>query len=64
MRISDDVDLSKVDLENLASLIRREADGLVPGARRDAEIDVALAVEALAHSRNLRRRSLAPITVD
>jgi hypothetical protein len=64
MRIGDDVDLSKVDLENLASLIRRDADGLAPGARRDAEIDVALAIEALAHSRNLRLRSLAPITVD
>jgi hypothetical protein len=64
MRISDDVDLSKVDLENLAGLIRRDAEGLAPGSRRDAEINVALAMEALAHSRNLRLRSLAPAAVD
>ena len=61
MRLDDDTDFSEVDLEKLAGLMRRNAEGLAPGARRDAEIDTALACEALAHSRALRLRSLARI---
>jgi hypothetical protein len=51
-------------LEQLASLMRRKADELAPGARRDAEIDTALACEALAHSRALRLRSLTRIPAE
>jgi hypothetical protein len=63
MRLGDDIDFSEVDLEKLAGLMRRNADGLAPGAKRDAEIETALACEALAHSRALRMRSLARIPV-
>jgi hypothetical protein len=61
MRLDDGIDFSEVDWDTLAGLMRRKADGLAPGARRDAEIDTALACEALAHSRALRLRSLARI---
>jgi hypothetical protein len=59
MRIPDDIDFSEVDWETIATLTRRNADLLEAGAKRDAEIDAALACEALAHSRDLRQRSLA-----
>ena len=62
MRIRDDIDFSEVDWEKLATLTRRNAEQLVAGAKRDAEIDAALACEALAHSRDLRQRSLATQT--
>jgi hypothetical protein len=63
MRIRDDIDFSDIDWEELANVTRRNADRLEPGARRNAEIDAALACEALAHSRNLRQRSLAAQTL-
>jgi len=63
MRIRDDVDFSKIDWEELATLTRRNADQLEAGAKRNAEIDAALACEALAHSRDLRQRSLAARTL-
>jgi hypothetical protein len=62
MRIRDDIDFSEVDWEKLATLTRRNASLLEAGAKRDAEIDAALACEALAHSRDLRQRSLAART--
>jgi hypothetical protein len=61
MRLDDGIDFSEVDWDKLAGLMRRKADRLAPGARRDAGIDTALACEALAHSRALRLRSLARI---
>jgi hypothetical protein len=64
MRIRDDIDFSEVDWKKLATLTRRNADQLEAGAKRDAEIDAALACEALAHSRDLRQRSLATPTAD
>jgi hypothetical protein len=63
MRIRDDIDFSKIDWEELATLTRRNAGRLKAGARRNAEIDAALACEALAHSRNLRQRPLAAQTL-
>jgi len=53
MMLRDDVDLSNVDWTNLARLARLDAEKLRPGPRRDAEIDRALACEALAHSADL-----------
>ena len=53
MMLRDDVDLSKIDWTNLARLARRDAEKLPSGRRRDAEIDRALACEALAHSADL-----------
>jgi hypothetical protein len=53
MRLCDGVDTSRIDWKNEASAIRRDAERLPPGARRDAEIDRALACEALAHSADL-----------
>jgi hypothetical protein len=50
MRLRDDVDLSRINWANQAYLTRHYAEGLPPGARRNAEIDRALACEALAHS--------------
>jgi hypothetical protein len=50
MRLRDDVDVSTINWKNQAHLTRRHAEELPPGARRDAEIDRALACEALAHS--------------
>ncbi|HSQ20074.1 MAG TPA: hypothetical protein VLR92_06830 [Blastocatellia bacterium] len=50
MRLRDDADVSGIDWTNLASLTRRDAEKLPLGARRNAEIDRALAWEALAHS--------------
>jgi ABC-type branched-subunit amino acid transport system ATPase component len=50
MRLRDDVGVSGIDWTNLASLTRRNAEKLPLGARRNAEIDWALACEALAHS--------------
>ena len=61
MRLDHDTDFSEVDMEKLASLMRRKADELAPGARQEAEIDTALACEALAQSRASRLRSLARI---
>jgi hypothetical protein len=53
MRLGDDVDLSTINWTSQAHLARRDAEALPAGPRRDAEIDRALACEALAHSRNL-----------
>ena len=53
MVLRDDVDLSNVDWIDLARVSRRDAEKLPPGPRRDAEIDRALACEALAHSADL-----------
>jgi hypothetical protein len=53
MRLRDDVDVFGIDWTNQASVIRRYAEQLPPGARRNAEIDRALACEALAHSADL-----------
>jgi hypothetical protein len=57
MRLRDDVGLSTIDWINQAYLTHRYAEGLPPGARRDAEINRALACEAIAHSSNLLRKS-------
>jgi hypothetical protein len=62
MRLSDDVDVSTIDWISQAHLTRRYAEGLPPGARRDAEIDRALACEALAHSVDLRQQTPNIIT--
>jgi hypothetical protein len=59
MRLRDDVDLSMINLARQAYLVRSYAEGLPPGARRNAEIDRALACEAIAHSRNLLRQQEA-----
>ena len=53
MRLRDDVDVSTINWTSQASVIRRYAEQLPPGARRNAEIDRALACEALAHSADL-----------
>jgi hypothetical protein len=53
MRLGDDVDLSTVDWTHQATLARRHAERLPPGPRQNAEIDRALACEAIAHSRSL-----------
>lgn len=53
MQLRDDVDFSTIDWSNQACLTRRRAEALPPGARRNAEIDRALACEALAHSSQL-----------
>ena len=53
MLLRDDVDVSKVNWARQAHLIRRHAENLPFGARRNAEIDRALACEAIAHSRDL-----------
>jgi hypothetical protein len=57
MWLRDDVDLSTINWANQAFLVRSYAEGLPPGARRNAEIDRALACEALAHSRTLLREA-------
>ena len=53
MQLRDDADFSKINWTNQAQLARRYAEGLAPGPRRNAEIDRALACEALAHSTGL-----------
>lgn len=53
MRLPDDIDPSTIDWASQAHLARSDAEGLPHGARRNAEIDRALACEALAHSRAL-----------
>lgn len=57
MRLRDDIDPSTVDWSKQALLARRYAESLPPGPKRSAEIDRALACEALAHSRQLLLRS-------
>jgi hypothetical protein len=57
MRLRDDVDVSTINWTDQAHLTRRYAERLPPGTRRNAEIDRALACEAIAHSRNLLLRS-------
>jgi hypothetical protein len=59
MRLRDDVDLSKINWADQALLLRNYAEGLPPGVRRNAELDRALACEAIAHSRTLLRRQQA-----
>jgi hypothetical protein len=51
--LRDDVDVSRINWTDQASAIRRYAEQLPPGVRRNAEIDRALACEALAHSADL-----------
>ena len=53
LQLSDDVDFSTVNWTAQADLTRRYAEGLPPGDRRNAEMDRALACEALAHSGDL-----------
>ncbi len=51
--LSDDIDFSTVDWTDRANMTRRYAEGLPPGGRHNAEMDRALACEALAHSGDL-----------
>ena len=53
LQLSDDVDTSTNNWSDQANIMRRLAEALPPGARRNAEIDRALACEALAHSGDL-----------
>jgi ABC-type branched-subunit amino acid transport system ATPase component len=53
MQFRDDVDVSTINWTEQAHVRRREAEKLPPGAKRQAEIDRALACEALAHSGDL-----------
>jgi hypothetical protein len=53
MWLRDNVDVSTINWTNQASAIRRYAKQLPPGARRNSEIDRALACEAVAHSADL-----------
>jgi hypothetical protein len=53
MQLRNDVDFSTINWSNQADLTRRRAEAQPPGPRRNAEIDRALACEALAHSRQL-----------
>ena len=53
MQLSDDADFSTINWSNQAYLTRQHAEALPPGPRRNAEIDRALACEALAHSGQL-----------
>ena len=57
MRLRDDIDVATIDWENQAHFIRHRAESLPYGSRRDAELDRALACEALAHSRDLLLRT-------
>jgi hypothetical protein len=56
MLLRDDVDISSVNWANQAQRTRRYAESLPYGWRRNAEIDRALACEAIAHSRDLLLR--------
>ena len=56
MLLRDDVDISSVNWANQAHMTRRYAESLPYGWRRSAEIDRALACEAIAHSRDLLLR--------
>jgi hypothetical protein len=53
MQLRDDIDVSTIDWAEQAHLTRHEAEKMPPGAKRQAEIDRALACEALAHSGDL-----------
>ena len=53
MLLRDDADVSLINWTNQAYLTRRYAESLPHGWRRNAEIDRALACEAIAHSRDL-----------
>jgi hypothetical protein len=53
LRLSDDVDFSTVNWTDHAHMTRRYAEGFPSGDRRNAELDRALACEALAHSGDL-----------
>jgi hypothetical protein len=53
LRLSDDVDFSTINWSDQAFMTRRYAEALPPGPKRNAEIDRALACEALAHSGDL-----------
>ena len=59
MQLRDDVDVSTINWANQAHLTRRYAESLPYGSRRNAEMDRALACEAIAHSRNLLLRTEA-----
>ena len=50
MRLRNDVDVSGIDWTNQASVIRRYAEQLTPGARRNAEIDRARWRAKLSHT--------------
>ncbi len=53
LRLSDDVDFSTINWTDQATMTRRHAEALPPGDKRNAEMDRALACEALAHSGDL-----------
>jgi hypothetical protein len=53
MQLRDDIDTSTINWTEQADITRRLAEKLPPGAKRNAEIDRALACEALAHSGDL-----------
>lgn len=53
LRLGDDIDTATINWSDQANIMRRYAEAFPPGARRNAEIDRALACEALAHSGDL-----------
>jgi hypothetical protein len=53
LRLRDDVDFSTINWTDQALMTRRYAERLPPGDRRNAELDRALACEALAYSGDL-----------
>jgi hypothetical protein len=57
VRLRDDIDTTQIDWKRDAIALRRHVEKLPPGARQDAEIDRALACEALAHSADLLLRT-------
>jgi hypothetical protein len=57
MLLRDDVDVSSVNWSRQAYLTRHYAESLPYGWRRNAEIDRALACEAIAYSRDLLLRT-------
>jgi hypothetical protein len=53
MQLRDDIDTSTINWTEQADITRRQAEKMPPGAKRNAEIDRALACEALARSGDL-----------
>jgi hypothetical protein len=53
LRLSDDVDFTTVNWTDQAHMTGCYAERLSPGDKRNAELDRALACEALAHSGDL-----------
>jgi hypothetical protein len=48
--LRDDDDFSKINWRDLAEATRQRAEAMLPGTKRNAEMDTALACEAMAHS--------------